>query len=340
MFPLIESCTRSESDALKLKLKVLDILRELLLGSSMQVLRPESSGIVQRLHGLLREAFASLKDIGPEADEERRKLLHTLVGLGLHHNSVVVLLQVCTSIVDLSNEHPSLQLSFEPFSELLSDLRMQAGVGRILFSESSRQASFLAMWSSPQFCPMLSGSEHVAAVSKTPAGELSATGSGNLMLARTSSSSSRLSPDWSVVRFSNIGNTSIPTPSIIGAIATDGPFLYARVGSTGLAKVGTGHGDTIRGHLYAFNGNFLPHLHVYLATFGDRLFARTRFMLDCFAHDVDKSTLQILGPLSTSGPLPKRFSFGDIADIFSDGDFLYVLSPIRLHYSDYDIAPT
>lgn len=322
MFPLIDNSSHSESEALQLKLKVIAILRDLLLGSTMQVLRPESSDLVKRYHQLLQEALLSLKDSSAEADEERRQLVLTLVGLGLHYNSFAVLLQVATTLVTLAKEHPTLRLSFAPFAPLLNHLRTQAGVGRILFSETSRKESFTALWSSSEFCPLLSRSEDIASVTRPPIEAPNSHNGSGIVMSRTPSSASRLGSDWSVVRVSSVSSSVIPTPSVLGSIATDGSFLYARIGTSGLVKLGTGQSETIRGHVYAFNQNFLPHLHVWLACVGERLFARTRFMLDCFVHDVDTATLSIISPVATIGPLPKRFCFGDIADIFSDGQSL------------------
>jgi hypothetical protein len=73
-------------------------------------------------------------------------------------------------------------------------------------------------------------------------------------------------------------------------VAHDGTFLYVHQ-AHGLFKIGSGHGRTIAGHVYAQNPEFYPRHRGWLVWYRGQLLFRTRSMLDVLCVRVDPVTL-------------------------------------------------
>ncbi|XP_062580615.1 E3 ubiquitin-protein ligase MYCBP2-like [Saccostrea cucullata] len=103
--------------------------------------------------------------------------------------------------------------------------------------------------------------------------------------------------------------------NIPSAIACDGQYLYL-LNSSGLFKVGSGYGSTIKGHVYQHREDFPVTVNVWLAYAGGKLFCRS----DDNAHPqlcvVDPKSLEVHSACKLDGK-----SNGPSA-LFSDGEYI------------------
>ncbi|XP_074033015.1 MYC binding protein highwire isoform X2 [Leptinotarsa decemlineata] len=106
------------------------------------------------------------------------------------------------------------------------------------------------------------------------------------------------------------------------SLACDGQYLYLFT-SRGLLKIGSGYGGTIKGHVVAWKPEFYPNDNGSLVFCDGNLYLKLCGRRGCEFLVVERSNLLI----SASVPLHNRDSSATV--VFSDGDYLGVISPAK-----------
>ncbi|XP_033730930.1 E3 ubiquitin-protein ligase MYCBP2-like, partial [Pecten maximus] len=98
------------------------------------------------------------------------------------------------------------------------------------------------------------------------------------------------------------------------AVASDGRYLYILDNKNGIAKVGTGYGDTTKGHIYLQKEFTVSTSSVWLACAKDQLFCRSDENAQPCLCTINKEDLTVMNSckLDGKGPGPSA--------LFSDGE--------------------